>query len=132
MSCRTPNRAQLELVLALTRMHGNVMAVGDPDQGIYGFRGARTGNVDRFRDGVRRLNNDRPRAAITARSRRNRRREPVVGGGAAERAASVGQVAHRRARGAPVRHVVFGTPEAEADGVAAEIERRIARRCQGF
>src|SRR4051812_37458291 len=42
------NRAQVELVLALVGGVGNVMAVGDPAQGIYGFRGASVGNVDRF------------------------------------------------------------------------------------
>src|SRR3954447_16476253 len=44
------NHSQLELVLAAAGPRANVMAVGDPDQGIYGFRGARTGNVDQFRE----------------------------------------------------------------------------------
>ena len=73
----------------------NVMAVGDPDQGIYGFRGASTGNVDRFRAGLL--------APTTIHLRRNYRSlSPIVD--AAERvlsvdrreADSVVQVAHRR------------------------------------
>src|SRR3954469_9954157 len=36
------NRAQMELVATLGAATANVMAVGDPDQGIYGFRGARS------------------------------------------------------------------------------------------
>lgn len=118
------NTAQLELVLALGRDTENVMAVGDPDQGIYGFRGARTGNVERFRTSFH--------GAKTIVLRRNYRSlAPVIE--AAERAISANraagsqpsQIARRTARGAGVKHVEFLTPEDEADGVAVEIERRI-------
>lgn len=42
------NIAQLRLLQALGRRHGNVCAVGDDDQSIYGWRGAVAGNILRF------------------------------------------------------------------------------------
>ena len=95
------NRAQLELVLAVGGRTGNVMAVGDPDQGIYGFRGARVGNVDRFGTAFGRVK--------TMRLRRNYRSlAPIIA--AAQRVAAVDrpvalsdtQIAHRRGQGKPV------------------------------
>jgi DNA helicase-2/ATP-dependent DNA helicase PcrA len=119
------NRAQLELVLELARAVGNVMVVGDPDQGIYGFRGARAGNVARFESQLV--------GTTTIALRRNYRSlRPIVA--AADRllsvdrgsAARVEQVAHRRGSGVPVRHISFATPEAEADGVAQLVSEQIS------
>jgi DNA helicase-2/ATP-dependent DNA helicase PcrA len=42
------NRAQVELVRLLAATRKNVCAVGDEDQSIYGWRGARAGNLKRF------------------------------------------------------------------------------------
>src|SRR5690606_17354529 len=42
------NRAQLELLKLLGLPRGNVCAVGDDDQAIYGFRGAEVKNILRF------------------------------------------------------------------------------------
>ena len=42
------NIAQLRLLKALAQRHGNVCAVGDDDQSIYGWRGAVAGNILRF------------------------------------------------------------------------------------
>ena len=42
------NRAQEELVRLLSSVHKNVCIVGDEDQSIYGWRGARAGNLKRF------------------------------------------------------------------------------------
>jgi ATP-dependent DNA helicase UvrD/PcrA len=42
------NRAQEELVRLLAGARGNVCVVGDEDQSIYGWRGARAGNLKRF------------------------------------------------------------------------------------
>lgn len=42
------NRAQLELLRLLGLPRGNVCAVGDDDQAIYGFRGAEVKNILRF------------------------------------------------------------------------------------
>src|SRR5215213_2380563 len=52
------NAAQLDFVLALTGPARNVTVVGDTDQGIYRFRGAVTGNAERFaalQPGTRRI-----------------------------------------------------------------------------
>ena len=118
------NKAQLALVVALCGAHGNVMAVGDPDQGIYGFRGARSGNIEQFQAAFA--------GARTIVLRRNYRSlAPVVAAAervlAADRVAAPAtlQVAHRRGRGVALRHEIFATPAAEADGIAHEIERRV-------
>jgi DNA helicase II / ATP-dependent DNA helicase PcrA len=42
------NHAQEELVRLLAGPHNNVCVVGDEDQSIYGWRGARAGNLKRF------------------------------------------------------------------------------------
>jgi DNA helicase II / ATP-dependent DNA helicase PcrA len=42
------NRAQYHLVDLLSGGHGNLMVVGDPQQGIYGFRGATIKNIVDF------------------------------------------------------------------------------------
>ena len=39
------NHAQYRLLQLLAAEHGNVFAVGDPDQSIYGFRGADIRNI---------------------------------------------------------------------------------------
>ena len=44
------NRAQYELTHLLGREHRNVCAVGDPDQAIYGWRGADIGNIQVFEE----------------------------------------------------------------------------------
>lgn len=119
------NRSQLELVLALAGVNRNVMVVGDPDQGIYAFRGAATGNVARFETafaGARRIvlrRNYRSRAPILeASAQLVKHASPSI--------EPRQQVAHRRGRTAqPVRCTVHATPEAEADAVADQIARRI-------
>jgi len=42
------NRAQYLLIKLLSSSHGNVFAVGDPDQSIYSWRGANIGNILHF------------------------------------------------------------------------------------
>ena len=120
------NRAQLELVLALGNMEQNLFAVGDPGQGIYGFRGARAGNVDSF-----------ARAFADTREIRLRRNyrslQPIIDASGRVLATSrmaawqSPQVPHRRARGTAVRHVSHATAEAEWDAVGTEIAGRLVR-----
>ena len=42
------NRSQEELVRLLAGTRQNICVVGDEDQSIYGWRGARAGNLKRF------------------------------------------------------------------------------------
>lgn len=42
--------AQEQLLLQLARVHGNICVVGDEDQALYRFRGARVANILRFPD----------------------------------------------------------------------------------
>ncbi|MEE2788676.1 MAG: UvrD-helicase domain-containing protein [Myxococcota bacterium] len=42
------NASQLKFLKGLANRHGNVCAVGDDDQSIYGWRGAEAGNILRF------------------------------------------------------------------------------------
>lgn len=43
------NLAQYRIVAAISQLHPNLCATGDPDQSIYGWRGARIGNILSFR-----------------------------------------------------------------------------------
>lgn len=47
--CQDLNRSQIELVLSLTSATGRVISVGDPNQSIYGFRGADVGAMERMK-----------------------------------------------------------------------------------
>src|SRR5690606_40381859 len=65
------NRAQLELVLALTNRERNVCVVGGDDQSIYGWRGAEVGNI---------LESERhyPGAPVVKLEENYRRREAIL------------------------------------------------------
>jgi DNA helicase-2/ATP-dependent DNA helicase PcrA len=117
------NRAQLQLVLQLAGPDRNVTVVGDADQGIYGFRGALTGNLERFAAAI-------PSARRVVLRRNYRSRQPIIEAAgrllAHGQSAAVRQIAHRRARNPqPVRARVFGSYAQEADAVAAEIATRV-------
>lgn len=51
--CQDTNLVQYCIVRELAGHHGNVTVVGDPDQSIYGWRGAEIGNLDRYREDFR-------------------------------------------------------------------------------
>ncbi|MEP7379553.1 MAG: ATP-dependent DNA helicase [Chloroflexota bacterium] len=123
------NRAQVDLLFALTPETRNVTVVGDLDQAIYAFRGAANDNVRRF-------SHAQPDVTRVFLRRNYRSRAPIVI--AAKRLIDHGprphvndldatQVAARRTRRAlPVRLESFASVDAESEGVATSIAARIA------
>ncbi len=127
------NRAQAELVALLAEHHRNVTVVGDDDQAIYAFRGAAVDNILAFQDryvGARtvvlRRNYRSLAPVLDAAYRMIRFNDPdrlEVRTGIAKRLR-----AERRAPAPdPVRLEVFASGSDEADWIAAEIGRRVAR-----
>jgi DNA helicase II / ATP-dependent DNA helicase PcrA len=125
------NRAQAELVAALSDGHRNVTVVGDDDQAIYAFRGAAVDNILAF--------SDRYPGARTVVLRRNYRSLAPVLDAAYRlvrfndpdrlevRAGVVKRLKAQRVSPTPppVRLEVFASGSEEADWLAAEIGRRI-------
>jgi DNA helicase II / ATP-dependent DNA helicase PcrA len=112
------NHAQYRLLQLLARQHRNVFAVGDPDQSIYGFRGADIRNVLEFE-------HDFPGSYTIALEQNYRSTQHILD-------AANGVIAHNRERkeknlwselgaGDPVRAIEVEDEHAEARYVAAEI-----------
>jgi DNA helicase-2/ATP-dependent DNA helicase PcrA len=112
------NHAQYRLLQLLAGEHGNVFAVGDPDQSVYGFRGADIRNILEFE-------RDFPGARLIALEQNYRSTNAVL------RAAN-SVIANNRERkpkelwselpeGEPVRVVEVEDEHAEARFVAAEL-----------
>jgi ATP-dependent DNA helicase UvrD/PcrA len=118
------NHAQFRLVVALSSAHGNVLAVGDEDQSIYGWRGADLTNVMDFERHF-------PGASVL-RLERNYRSSGVI----VEAASSViAQNRWRRGKrlwtereaGVPIRLFLSGDEEAEALRLAEEVRRQTGK-----
>ncbi|HEX3238149.1 MAG TPA: UvrD-helicase domain-containing protein [Gaiellaceae bacterium] len=112
------NHAQYRLLQLLAEKHRNVFAVGDPDQSIYGFRGADIRNVMEFEQ-------DFPGSYTIALEQNYRSTQHILD-------AANGVIRHNRERkeknlwselgdGDPVRVVEVEDEHAEARYVAAEI-----------
>ena len=112
------NHAQYRLLQLLAAKHGNVFAVGDPDQSVYGFRGADIRNVLEFEQ-------DFPGARTIALEQNYRSTNSIL-------EAANGVIRHNRERkeknlwselgeGEPVRVIEVEDEHAEARYVAAEI-----------
>ena len=112
------NHAQYRLLQLLAAKHGNVFAVGDPDQSVYGFRGADIRNVLEFEK-------DFPGARSIALEQNYRSTNSIL-------EAANGVIKHNRERkeknlwselgdGEPVRVVEVEDEHSEARYVAAEI-----------
>jgi DNA helicase-2/ATP-dependent DNA helicase PcrA len=124
------NHAQLEMLKLLAGDAANLTVVGDDDQAIYRWRGAAAANLLAFRrlyPGAREVvlveNHRSTQPVLDAAGRliaynNPHRLEAVAGIDKRLRA--------RRPGGAPVRHLHFDTVSAEADGVAALVEGRLA------
>jgi DNA helicase-2/ATP-dependent DNA helicase PcrA len=112
------NHAQYRLLQLLAEKHRNVFAVGDPDQSIYGFRGADIRNVLEFE-------HDFPGSYTIALEQNYRSTQHILD-------AANGVITHNRERkeknlwselgdGDPVRVIEVEDEHAEARYVAAEI-----------
>ena len=116
------NRAQYELI-RLLGAHGNVCAVGDDDQSIYGWRGADVRNMQEFLK-------DFPGAKLV-RLEENYRSTQIVldaaNGIIAENTGRIGKTLTTRRRGGePVTLLAAADERDEAEWVVRELERRSA------
>ena len=118
------NLAQYRIVAALGSVHGNVCVTGDPDQSIYGWRGARIENILRFEQ-------DFPQAATIRLEENFRSTKAILR--SADRL-----ISHNRQRkaktlvtenveGEPVELLIFRNETDEAGGIATAISEAVAR-----
>ena len=122
------NRAQYQLI-RLLGAHGNVTAVGDDDQSIYGWRGADVRNMQDFLK-------DFPGARLV-RLEENYRSTQVVldaaNGVIAENTGRIGKTLTTRRRGGePVTLLAAADERDEAEWVVRELERRSAAGDWGY
>jgi DNA helicase-2/ATP-dependent DNA helicase PcrA len=122
------NHAQYRLLQLLAEKHSNVFAVGDPDQSVYGFRGADIRNVLEFEQ-------DFPGARSIALEQNYRSTNHIL-------QAANGVIRHNRERkdknlwselgdGDPVRVVEVEDEHSEARYVAAEIAMLVEQGYSG-
>ncbi|REJ91715.1 MAG: ATP-dependent DNA helicase [Planctomycetota bacterium] len=112
------NRAQYQIVAALGAAHGNVCVTGDPDQSIYGWRGARIENILRFE-------RDFP-ATTTIRLEENFRSTKAILRSADRlisynRQRKVKTLVTDNGEGEPVELLIYENEIREAEGIAEQI-----------
>jgi DNA helicase II / ATP-dependent DNA helicase PcrA len=122
------NRAQYELI-RLLGSHGNVFAVGDDDQSIYGWRGADVRNMQEFLKDFA--------GARLVRLEENYRSTQIVldaaNGVIAENSGRIGKTLITRRRGGEAVTLLAAADERdEAEWVARELERRSAAGDWGY
>jgi DNA helicase-2/ATP-dependent DNA helicase PcrA len=114
------NHAQYRLLQLLAAEHGNVFAVGDPDQSVYGFRGADIRNILDFE-------RDFPGARSIALEQNYRSTNAILGAANAvienNRDRKPKRLYSDLGEGEPVQVVEVEDEHAEARFVAAEIAR---------
>jgi DNA helicase-2/ATP-dependent DNA helicase PcrA len=126
------NLAQYQIVSALSHDYPNLCVTGDPDQSIYGWRGAKIANILRFEA-------DYPNAKVV-RLEQNFRSTPQILE-AADRL--IAHNVHRKAKslipqnddGPPVELLSFADGHQEAESIAADIYRQVhsgARKWSDF
>lgn len=117
------NFAQYRIVQAMSQVYPNLCVTGDPDQSIYGWRGARPGNITAFE-------RDFPGTRIVSLDQNFRSTKRIVH--CADTLISNNRRPHRgrlmteNPEGDPVRLLLFENAEAEADGIAEEISRLVS------
>lgn len=117
------NMAQYQIVAALSQRTPNLCVTGDPDQSIYGWRGARIENILRFE-------RDFPQAKII-RLEHNFRSTQAILRSADQLIAYNSRRKDKRLisaseEGAPVSSICYSDESAEAEGIAQTIERLVA------
>ena len=116
------NRAQYELMRALGG-HGNVFAVGDDDQSIYGWRGAEVRNMRQFQS-------DFPGARLVRLEENYRSTRVILDAANAAIAPNAGRLGKtlrtRRSGGESVTLVAAADERDEAEWIARELTRRSA------
>ena len=116
------NLAQYAIVRGLSRTYPNVCVTGDPDQSIYGWRGARIRNILDFE-------RDYPSAQVIRLEENFRSTSNILFAadelitGNIHRKAK--RLIGRREEGGPVRRMLFMNGQHEAQAIAAEIAEKI-------
>ena len=112
------NQAQYLIAHLLTQQHGNLCATGDPDQSIYGWRGANIKNILRFEE-------DHPGAAVVRLEQNYRSTKRILAAASSLISANVRRKEKTlwtdNAQGRCVRVVDCPDAEDEADYIAEEI-----------
>lgn len=118
------NSAQYQLIRLLNHNYRNLAVTGDPDQSIYGWRGANLNNILRFEQDypqsvvVRLEQNYRSTKSILSVADQlitnNLRRKPK-------------QLTTDNEQGEPVRLIAYPTPEAEAEDIADTISLAVQK-----
>lgn len=123
------NRAQYHLVQLLTGEHRNVMVVGDPQQGVYGWRGATIRNILDFES-------DHPDAKVVVLDRNYRSTQTILDvANAVIRSSPVERRAELwtdRELGAPVVRYRADDEHDEAAFVSEEVEKLVRDRDYTF
>lgn len=122
------NLAQYRIVRSISQQYPNLCATGDPDQSIYGWRGARPDNIACFE-------RDFPSVRVVSLDQNFRSTQSIVR--CADQLISRNYRPHRgplvtsNPEGSTVRLVVFENQDEEAAGIAREIAERVAEgdRC---
>lgn len=114
------NLPQYQIVRALSHDYPNLCATGDPDQSIYGWRGAEIGNILRFE-------HDFPSARVVRLEQNYRSTRAILRAADSLIAHNVRRKAKtlftENAEGAPVELLCFQNYRDEAEGVAQAIRR---------
>ncbi len=117
------NAAQYEIARQLTRTHNNICATGDPDQSIYGWRGADIGNILSFE-------RDYPSAAVVRLEQNYRSTKRILAVADALISANVQRKAKalwtENPEGPGVRVIEVESGDQEAAHVAEDILRLVA------
>ena len=116
------NASQYQIVLALSQRFPNLCVTGDPDQSIYGWRGARIANILRFE-------NDYPQTKVI-RLEENFRSSPEILSAADSLIARNSQRKEKQLiatqpSGPPVKTLLYENGSDEAEGIASRIKASV-------